>query len=1107
MPEKRIGLVQQGLALPIIHSLFNSLHLREISHTVTKEIGLSFSVNRSLLLFLPANEKDNTTQTTRPPVEWSDQEIDSEFDPLSILVATKIQDYCHHTGHPLVVHDIAEHRLFNELQKEAQLLKIVSVLAMPIYVGEEPLATIILYQCDGVRQWLDDEVRLLEDLAYCIGLSLSHAIQYETLSQSESLYGRISKQTFSGIVSFDRKGRVRFSNVRFSDLSGLNISNISNETFESLVEVLVVSEDQSTVLKHYREALRSSTVSPSFEYRVRNAQSKKIRVVLGQFSPVYKQGGALDGFDHFCVDITAHHQAEERLRRSEARYRRLVEHSDAIIFHTNSEQAVTFISRRALDFFGMSPEDFIGGEAIYWFDLIHPDDRQRVRAVVREMQKSATSFDEEFRVMNRVTGRVRWLLTRLVPVRNTSGDIEGWDGFGIDITARREAQEALVIQNKKVKALYTVSAAIRGFLDPVNIANRGLQALCEATNADAGVCYFYSNSTPSKLSLISHHGLKEDFPQIASSSSLPNLANYVATQGQSIVVSDMRSDPRAGKVLAEEHGLRSGVLVPLSVENETVGALGLFSKQLASFDGGDVMLVSAAANQIGLAARQANLFSAYRRQTNNLSALYRMSHELSRNLSLDDMFLQAFTIIRDELGLKRLWLGLLNETGTRIIGQAAYGPGWKRKLVEINVEISGRDHPLARVVLSKKLIVIDNPSEVLREFGVRRIFSQLGIHAVALVPLVSSEQVLGVLAVQPGSDDPALDDEQMTLLSSLASEIATILLTKRFEERIQESEKMRTAGLLAAGVAHNFNNLLQAILGQASLLEMQGSSPEKALRASHLITEAASKGAELVKKLLGFAHLEEPAKERCDINDIIERNIEALKRSLGKQHVLEIKLAEQLPRAFVDPKQMMQILHAVVTNAKDAMEESGQVEIFTKGLIVDQDSPHYEVPYGKYILIGIRDNGSGMDEETKRRCFEPFFTTKNVDPSSGLGMSGSGLGLAAAYALARTNGGRLVVDSRVGHGSLFTVYIPVAEEMRKTWSWNEVKEEGEKSQVAISSTAPLSSNIESQPFPEGIKTSDDGGSGIKSLKRPFLDRHLRIVGEEEKIIVEKERRK
>ena len=721
--------------------------------------------------------------------------------------------------------------------------------------------------------------------------------------------------------------------------------------------------------------------------------------------------------------------SEQSNAESEQRYRRLVENSDAIIFHSDADFKIGFISRRALDFFGVAPEDFVAHQGTRWFDFVHPDDHERVERYARENHRENRAFDDEFRAINRITGRTRWLLVRLVPVRGNDGGLVGWDGFGVDISSRRDAQDALDVQSKKVRALYTVSSAIRGYLDPANIASRGLATLCDATGADAGLCYLFRGTASKRLKLVSHHGFSAEFAERAEQSSrAPNLSTYVAEQSHSVVVPDLRNDPRASRVLSEEEGLRAAVLVPIIAEDRTLGTLALFSRETGRFHGGDVMLVGAAANQIGLAARQAKLFAAHRKQTKNLAALYRISHELSQNASLDDIFQQAFTIIRDELGLKRLWLGLLNETGSRIVGQSAYGPGWKRRLVEINVELSGREHPIARVVQQREPVVIDNPSEVLREFGVKRIFSRLEIHAVALVPLIASGQVLGVLAVQPSGDDGVFDEEDLNLLISLANEIAAIVLAKRLELRIAEGEKMRTAGLLAAGIAHNFNNLLQAILGQASLLEMQASDEDRVIHASKIINEAATKGAGLVKQLLSFAQLEEPSKEIVESNSLIERSVEGWVRFLDDKHELRLNLGDNLPRAVFDTSQFSRIVTSLIKNASEAMEEAGHVEVYTDAIEVDENAPHYEVPYGSYVRIGVRDNGKGMDEDTRRRCFEPFFTTQNVDPSTGIGMSGAGLGLAAAYALARRNGGRLVVDSRLGHGSVFTLYMPVLPE-------------------------------------------------------------------------------
>ncbi|MCB0359209.1 MAG: GAF domain-containing protein, partial [Bdellovibrionales bacterium] len=481
-------------------------------------------------------------------------------------------------------------------------------------------------------------------------------------------------------------------------------------------------------------------------------------------------------------------------------------------------------------------------------------------------------------------------------------------------------------------------------------------------------------------------------------------------------------------VLAEEEGIRSAVLVPITGEDEVVGTLALFSRALNRFGGGDVMLVSAAASQIGLASRQADLFRAYQQKARNLAALYRVSHELSRHLTMDDIFHAAFTTVREELGLKRLWLGLLNETGTRIVGQAAYGPGIKRRLAEINIDLTGAEHPLAQVIRSRRPLIVEDAENQLRAFGIQRIFSRLEIDQVVVVPLVSGGQVVGLLVVQPSESDDLLGDESLTLLRSLAAEIATAILARRLEERVAEGEKMRTAGLLAAGIAHNFNNLLQAILGQASLLEMQADSPEKVMRASHFIHEAATKGASMVRQLMSFAQLEQPRREPLDINALVEASVRAAADIAAQPRIVKQRLTKAAPRVLVDGGQFRQILTNILLNAYDASGPDEAILVSTDALTVDQHSPLFEVPYGEYVRITIQDSGHGMDEETRTRCLEPFYTTKNVDPGSGLGMSGSGLGLAAAYALTRRNGGNLVLESRPGEGTTVTLYLPVSQQ-------------------------------------------------------------------------------
>ncbi len=717
----------------------------------------------------------------------------------------------------------------------------------------------------------------------------------------------------------------------------------------------------------------------------------------------------------------------------DAPYERLVEGSDAVLFSVDRDQQITFVNRRASDFFGVSSKGFLSGQAVEWHELVHLEDRERVRKHAAEMVSKEAPFGDELRVVNLITGAIRWLFVRFVPIRDRSGLLVGWDGFGIDITNRQESAQALETQSRKIHALYTVASAMRGFSDPRSIAARGLGVLCEATGADGGFCMLVGASKSGRLTLAAHQGLLHGFVEKLETlvAKLPALVELLRN-GETIVVDEIVSDNRVAKLFADEVRMRSALLVPVSAEDELFGILAICSVDPVRFDGGDVLFVNAAANQIALAARQGALLAATKRQARNLAALYRLSHELSRVLSLEEVFQRAFSIIRDEVGVTRLWLGLINENGTHIIGQAAHGPGWKKQLVEVNVDITGRNNVIAEIVKNKQSMVINDASALRGAFGVKRFFTRFGITAAGLVPLVTGGQVVGVLAVQPGLSGPNLGEDELALLGSLANEIAAIVLAKRLEGRVSEGDRMRTAGLLAAGIAHNFNNLLQAVMGQASLLEMNAGNEPQVTRAARIIGEAATRGAQLVRQLVSFANLEEPQRARCDINEIIRRESPALAKLLPERQRLRFLLKQGLPLAYVDGRHVIRIVNSLVSNAGEAMRDKGGViQIFTDVVTVHHESPHVEVPYGEYITIGVRDSGVGMDAETRKKCFEPFFTTKNVDPSSGLGLSGGGLGLAAAYALARRNGGRIVIDSRPGQGSLFTIFLPFAPRKRE----------------------------------------------------------------------------
>ena len=900
-----------------------------------------------------------------------------------------------------------------------------------------PLFFLCIMRDASENKWTSEELNNFDDLVNLSGQAIYNSVRFESLRVQDSYHRAFTEACEGGIVFIDASGQVSFVNDSFELSTGISKNKLLGRSFRELVAMTVLPADQDTFAREIQQSMAQGTTRESLPLRLQvtggSISSSTIMSIVAVRSPLSK---GKYGVVLSSIPLGVQEGVSEEASAQPLHYESLVENSDGLFFRVDKEQSFKFVSKRALDFFGESPAHLLEEDGRCWLDFLDREDSARLRRTLLKAGAAKSSYEDEVRVSNQVTGKRRWLLVRMIAQRDDAGLVHAWDGFAVDVTNRRELENEQREQGRRTASLYSVVSATRGLLDSTTIASRGLEALCESVESPAGMVLLHSFEHGKKLDLIAQKGFsEEDESRLLKDDGLMSLSHYVAKGGQAVHVSDITTDPRVGSFIAEM-GLRSVVFVPIRVEEESLGTLVLFQRAAHQFSDEEEPLFLMAASHIGLATRQASLFAAFRSQTKNLSALYTLSHELSKKLSVDEMFQNAFRILRDELGLKRLWLGLLNEPKTRIIGQAAYGPGWKKRLVEINVDISGRDHPLAKVVSSKSPIVVDRPAELLRGFGGRRLFSQMDIETVFFVPLVASGQSLGVLAAEPSFVEKSFDEDELKLLSSLANELAVVLLTKRLEDRIAEGDRMRTTGLLAAGVAHNFNNLLQAILGQASLLEMQGGSDERIRKSAKIISDASTRGAFLVKQLLNFANVEEPMPELVNVNSVIERNAEVFRQMLVQNQQLEIHVTRGLPRVDADPRQIVQILSSLAENAAEAMDANGKLEISTHSITSGPGTGHDEVPHGNYAVIGVRDSGRGMDEETRKRCFEPFYTTKNLDPLSGLGLTGSGLGLAAAYALALRNGGRLVVDSRLGHGSLFSLYLPIAEsaseEIRET---------------------------------------------------------------------------
>jgi PAS domain S-box-containing protein len=242
---------------------------------------------------------------------------------------------------------------------------------------------------------------------------------------------------------------------------------------------------------------------------------------------------------------------------------------------------------------------------------------------------------------------------------------------------------------------------------------------------------------------------------------------------------------------------------------------------------------------------------------------------------------------------------------------------------------------------------------------------------------------------------------------------------EKMEAQFLQAQKMEAVGRLAGGVAHDFNNMLNVILGYAemAILKLEPASPILAYLKE--ISKAGLRSADLTRQLLAFARKQTIAPKVLDLNDTVAGMLKMLMRLIGEDIDLLWKPSGTLWPVNLDPAQIDQILANLVVNARDAISGVGRITIETGTSEFDQaysDRNDGFIP-GQYVLLAVSDDGCGMDKETLARLFEPFFTTKEVG-------KGTGLGLATVYGIVRQNSGFINVYSEPGTGTTFRIYLP-----------------------------------------------------------------------------------
>jgi signal transduction histidine kinase len=388
-----------------------------------------------------------------------------------------------------------------------------------------------------------------------------------------------------------------------------------------------------------------------------------------------------------------------------------------------------------------------------------------------------------------------------------------------------------------------------------------------------------------------------------------------------------------------------------------------------------------------------------------------LSHDLNV-LSANRTFLEAFHLRPEEV-IGRPLPEVVHAEGPprRVMG--ATGPGGGPRDVLVNLAVPGEAGPRpARLTLTE----------------------------------VSSEQGKGRLL---------LSVEDLTESERLRT------AAERLEQQLRQAQKMEAVGRLAGGVAHDFNNMLTIISGYGGLLLDHPSIFEPLRGYVNEIKNASTRAASLTRQLLAFSRQQVLAPRVLALNAVVANIEKMLKRLIGEDIELVTILGESLWPVKADPGQLEQVLLNLAVNARDAMPSGGVLTIETANVEMDSASAqaHFPLPPGRYVLLAFSDTGIGMDAETQTRIFDPFFTTKEKG-------KGTGLGLAMVYGIVKQSGGYIWVNSEVGKGTTFKIYLP-------------------RTEAEVDVSGPLRSAFEAQQGTETLLLVEDEDA-VRALVRNVL---------------------
>ena len=832
---------------------------------------------------------------------------------------------------------------------------------------------------DGTPVWIDARVRrMLDAEGRVVGiLGVSHDITARKRAEQAVLENAARLElalnaSRMGVWELDAEsGAISWSSGG-GDLFGAHVGHI---TYPEILR-MTHPEDQAAMQEAFDRAIHEGGV---FEGECRIIQpGGEVRWISTRAQAYARDGGKPARVVGTVQDITGRKLAESRMQSLEKQQRSILDNLFAPVVLMAVDGTVLWVNKAVQDITGWPAEGFLGRKG--WEALSSADPRAG-ELLEQGCERAVNGMPSRFDVqVNTAGGGPRTLDVQTAPVLDAAGNLEYILGSAVDITARKQAESAIVWQNRVLSRIAT-GAPVREVLeDVVNFVESRIPGGVSSV--------FLVDQESRRLRLAAGprlpRALADVFDEVEVADSACRCGRTVQPC-EKIHTTDIASHQLWGKhsELVLSHGLRCCWCVPIfdggaqSGHGQTSrmhGVLMTLGERPEEPSAGTVELLSAATRLAGLVIERDSVLDERKRVEEALLQAQAVAHVGDWTYDVAARVLTG------------------SEEANRICG---WGPG-----PHFDDELVALIHPTDRARIEEvwKASLAGAPYDMEHRIVVGGKTKWVEVHARHKIDAGGRlRQIVGV--------------------------IQDVTARTQLEEQLRHSQKMEAVGQLAGGIAHDFNNLLTVINGFTGLI-LDGLPPGDPLQADLAeISRAGERAATLTAQLLAFSRKTIIEPKVLDLNDLTEATGKMLRRLIGEDIALVTRFDPGIGKVRIDPGQFEQVLLNLSINARDAMSAGGRLTIETEDVRISPDivQEYAQIRPGRYVQLSVTDTGSGMSDEVKTRIFEPFFTTKGVG-------QGTGLGLATVYGIVQQAGGRISVESEPGRGSRFRLLLPVFEE-------------------------------------------------------------------------------